>query len=168
MGWFCAADLKLIFRDFLPVGWVSLEKHWVPGLFGVFLLLFGEKKENFLSSVQLGFLELWDFLDLLTLDKFFKERNLVCQTFSLQSDRMFPFSQFLQDVSYIQAELEGQVCRISQWGKRFKGAGAVSVLWLSSSCCCSVSAHAAPIGMFVLITLLWFCKVGAHKSGLIP
>lgn len=83
-------------------------------MFGVFLLLFGEKKENFLSSVQLGFLELWDFLDLLTLDKFFKERNLVCQTFSLQSDRMFPFSQFLQDVSYIQAELEGQVCRISQ------------------------------------------------------
>lgn len=104
--------------------------------------------------MQLGFLELWDFLDLLTLDKFFKERNLVCQTFSLQNDRIFPFSQFLQDVSYSQAELEGQVCRISHWVKRLKGARAVAVLWLSSSCCRSVSAHAAPIGMFVLITLL--------------
>lgn len=41
-----------------------------------------------------------------------------------------------------------------QWVKRFRGA--VSVLWLSSSCCCSVSALAAPIGMFVLITLLCF------------
>lgn len=51
---------------------------------------------------------------------------------------MFPFSKFLQDVSYSWAELEEQACRISRWVKRFKGAGAVSVLWLSCSCCCSV------------------------------
>lgn len=71
--------------------------------------------------------------------------------------RMTDYSHFpsFSRMSCSQAELEGQVCRISQRVKRFKGA--VSVLWLNSSCCCSVSAHAAPIGMFVLIALLWLC-----------
>lgn len=124
MGWLCVADLKLIFRDFLSVGWVSLEKHRVPGLF--FLLLFGEKKPttNFLSSVQLEFLKLWDFLDLLFSHwtNYLRRETWCAKPFLCRMTEYLPVFSVVKGVYYSQAELERQVCRINLSVKRCIGA----------------------------------------------
>lgn len=136
MGWLCVADLKLIFRDFLPVGWVALEKHRVPGLFGFFIIIWRKENKNKLplssAAGLLKALRLSGPLHL-TLDKFFKERNPACQTVSLQNDTECSCFLSCEGVYYSLSEPEGQMYRINPPGVTL--AQQLSLLFGISPCC---------------------------------
>lgn len=166
MGWLCCR-LKTHLQG-LPVCRVSFTGETLSSWFVWFFYYYLEKRKK-TSSLQYSWFLGLSGPPLLMLDKVFKERNVACQTLSLQNDRgQEPLrceGCLLQSGRVGEANVQNQP--IGEKVHRSKGAGAACVLWLSSSHCCSVSARVAPIGMFVLITLaVILFRVVARQSGL--
>lgn len=116
------------------------------------------KKPNFLSLVQLGFLKLWDFLDLLFshwTDSLRREtwhaKPLLCRM-----TENLPIFLVVKGVYYSQAELEGQACRINPSVKRSLRAKVLMLcVYFGSAVLVAIQYQhvCVPIGMFVLIIL---------------
>lgn len=110
----------------LPVCRVSFtgetSSSWFVWVFYYYL----EKKTttNFLSSVQLEFLKLWYFLDLLFSHwtNSLRRETWCARPFLCRMTEYLPVFSVVKGVYYSQAELERQVCRINLSMKRCIGA----------------------------------------------
>lgn len=122
---------------------------WSSWFVWLFIIIWRRMEKNPISPVKLGFLKLGDFLNLLFSHwtNSLRRETWRAKPFLCRVTVNLPVLSVFTTVGW---HLRGKCVESAH---RREGARALCVLWLISSCCCSVSARVGPIGMCVLITV---------------